>query len=152
LTSALDGCELHAPAALPSGKESPVPIGQEAGWAPEPFWTWCLRKNSQLLPGIEPRSSDRPVRSQSLSRLYVINQHYFEVAEKSRIIFSMEVGGGQTQVQSLLCVQDQIGDLLFSDITTRHDDAGDLDLNLQISKLGSSVFSHGFHFSSRLTS
>jgi hypothetical protein len=32
----------HAPAALyPRGKNPPptVPIGQEAGWAPEPVWT-----------------------------------------------------------------------------------------------------------------
>jgi len=27
-------CQLNAPAALPPGKEPPVPIGQEAGWAP----------------------------------------------------------------------------------------------------------------------
>jgi hypothetical protein len=26
---------LHDPAALPQGKEPPVPIGQDAGWAPE---------------------------------------------------------------------------------------------------------------------
>jgi hypothetical protein len=26
--------QLHAPAALPPGKETLVPIGQEAGWAP----------------------------------------------------------------------------------------------------------------------
>jgi hypothetical protein len=31
--------QLHAPAALPPGKGPLVPIGQEAGWAPEPFWT-----------------------------------------------------------------------------------------------------------------
>jgi hypothetical protein len=34
--------QLHAPAALPPGKEPLVPIGQEAGWAPEPFWMQCL--------------------------------------------------------------------------------------------------------------
>jgi hypothetical protein len=31
--------QLHAPAALPPGKEPLVPFGWEAGWAPEPFWT-----------------------------------------------------------------------------------------------------------------
>jgi hypothetical protein len=42
----------------------PVPIVQEAGWAPGPVWTWA--KN--LAPtGI--RSPDRPARSQSLYRL-----------------------------------------------------------------------------------
>jgi len=29
-------CQLHAPAALPPEKESPVPISQEVGWAPHP--------------------------------------------------------------------------------------------------------------------
>jgi len=31
--------QLHPPAALPPGKDPPVPIGYEAGWAPEQFWT-----------------------------------------------------------------------------------------------------------------
>jgi hypothetical protein len=36
---------LHAPAALPSEKEPPVPIGWEVGWVSEPFWTpWCREK------------------------------------------------------------------------------------------------------------
>jgi hypothetical protein len=33
--------QLHAPAALP-----PVPIGSEAGWAPEPVCTMWRRENS----------------------------------------------------------------------------------------------------------
>jgi hypothetical protein len=40
--------------ALPPGKGPPVPIGQEAGWAPEPVWTQRIEENP--LPGI-----DRPV-------------------------------------------------------------------------------------------
>jgi hypothetical protein len=37
----------HAPAALlPPGKGTPVPIGQEAGWAPEPVWTQRLQEKS----------------------------------------------------------------------------------------------------------
>jgi hypothetical protein len=37
----------HAPAALfPPGKGPPVPIGQEAGWAPEPVWTQRLQEKS----------------------------------------------------------------------------------------------------------
>jgi hypothetical protein len=37
----------HAPAALlPPGKGPPVPIGQEAGWAPEPVWTQRLEEKS----------------------------------------------------------------------------------------------------------
>jgi hypothetical protein len=37
----------HAPAALyPRGKDPPVPIGQEAGWAPEPVWTQRIKEKS----------------------------------------------------------------------------------------------------------
>jgi hypothetical protein len=49
LTSALDGGEWSASRpgrALPPGKGSPVPIGQEAGWAPEPVWTQRLEEKS----------------------------------------------------------------------------------------------------------
>jgi hypothetical protein len=58
LTSALDGGERSASGhgrALAPGKEPPVPIGQEAGWAPEPVWTqrldekpFCLCRGSNL--------------------------------------------------------------------------------------------------------
>jgi len=34
--------QLHASASLPPGKEPFVPIGQEAGWAPDPFWSVTL--------------------------------------------------------------------------------------------------------------
>jgi hypothetical protein len=43
--------------ALPPGKEPPVPIGREAGWAPEPVWTQKLEKKSSASSGVEPRSS-----------------------------------------------------------------------------------------------
>jgi hypothetical protein len=36
----------HVPAALPPGKGPPVPIGQEAGRAPEPVWTTWRREYS----------------------------------------------------------------------------------------------------------
>jgi hypothetical protein len=39
--------QLHALAALLPGKEPMVPTEQEAGWAPEPVWTWCEEKDSQ---------------------------------------------------------------------------------------------------------
>jgi hypothetical protein len=48
-TSALDGVsgQHHDPAALyPPGKGPPVPIVQEAGWAPEPVWTQRLEEKS----------------------------------------------------------------------------------------------------------
>jgi hypothetical protein len=48
-TSALDGGEWSASRpgrALPPGKGPPVPIVQEAGWAPEPVWTQRLEEKS----------------------------------------------------------------------------------------------------------
>jgi hypothetical protein len=47
-TSALDGGEWSASRSgcvLVPGKGPPVPIVQEAGWAPEPVWTQILQKN-----------------------------------------------------------------------------------------------------------
>jgi hypothetical protein len=42
LTSALDGGDWSAscPSRFTPWKELLVRIGQEAGWAPEPVWTW----------------------------------------------------------------------------------------------------------------
>jgi hypothetical protein len=62
MTSALEGGKwsVSCPScALPPGKGPPVPIGQEAGWAPEPVWTLPL-------PGIKTRSPGRPVHRQTL--------------------------------------------------------------------------------------
>jgi hypothetical protein len=36
--------QLHTPVALPLGKESPVSIGQEAEWVPQPVWTRWRRE------------------------------------------------------------------------------------------------------------
>jgi hypothetical protein len=49
LTSALDGGEWSTSRpgrALPRGKDPPVPIAQEAGWATEPVWTQRLEEKS----------------------------------------------------------------------------------------------------------
>jgi hypothetical protein len=54
LTSALDGDEWSASRpgrVLPPGKESPVPIGQEAGWAPQPVWAQRLEEKSSVPVG-----------------------------------------------------------------------------------------------------
>jgi hypothetical protein len=48
-TSALDGGEWSASdpgRALSPGKGPPVPIVQEAGWAPEPVWTQRIEEKS----------------------------------------------------------------------------------------------------------
>jgi hypothetical protein len=41
----------HPGRALPPGKEPPVPIVQEAGWAPEPVWTQRLEEISSSSVG-----------------------------------------------------------------------------------------------------
>ena len=66
MTMALEGVrgQRHAPAALyPPGKD-PVPIVQEAGWAPGPVWTGA----ENLAPTGIP-SPARLARSESLYRL-----------------------------------------------------------------------------------
>jgi hypothetical protein len=45
---------LHASATLTLGKEYPVPIVQEAEWAPELVWMLWRRAKSLVLTGIEP--------------------------------------------------------------------------------------------------
>ena len=64
-TLALDavGGQLHAPAALPP-KKDPVPVVQEAGWAPGPVWT-----GAENLAVIGIRSLDLQALSESLYRL-----------------------------------------------------------------------------------
>jgi hypothetical protein len=47
--------QLHAWAALPLGKEPPIPILYEAWWAPELVWFCVKEKSNSPLPGIEPR-------------------------------------------------------------------------------------------------
>jgi hypothetical protein len=52
------------PRQLSTPGKDPVPIGQEAGYAPGPVWT-----GAENLAPTEIRSRDRPARSQSLYRL-----------------------------------------------------------------------------------
>jgi hypothetical protein len=63
------GGQRQAPAALPPGND-PVPIVQEAGWAPGPAW-----KGAENLAPTGIRSPDRPARSESLYRLRNIQYH-----------------------------------------------------------------------------
>jgi hypothetical protein len=54
MTLALDGVggQRHAPAAFTSGKD-PLPIVQEAGWAPGPVWTGAENSpNRDSIPGL----------------------------------------------------------------------------------------------------
>jgi hypothetical protein len=45
--------------ALPLGKGPPVPIGQEARWAPEPVWTQMI--GEKILCPCRESNPDRPV-------------------------------------------------------------------------------------------
>jgi hypothetical protein len=56
--------QLHGPAALTTGKELPVPIGQEAGWAPEPAWMRWWAEKFPAPTGI--RTADHQARSPAL--------------------------------------------------------------------------------------
>jgi len=47
--------QLHAPAALLSGKELLLAIGKEAGWGPKLFWTrWRTEKFLPLAGIVQP--------------------------------------------------------------------------------------------------
>jgi hypothetical protein len=57
----------HAPAALlPPGKGPPVPIVQEAGWAPEPVWTQRIEEKS-----LDPAGDRTPI-AQPVVRHYTV--------------------------------------------------------------------------------
>jgi hypothetical protein len=58
--------QFHVPAALPPEKNSPVPIGQCAGWASEPGWTTWRGEKILTLSGLELRPLGCQSRSQSL--------------------------------------------------------------------------------------
>jgi hypothetical protein len=48
----------HAPAVLlPPGKGPPLPIVQEAGWAPDPVWTQRIEKKSFAPAPSHPRDN-----------------------------------------------------------------------------------------------
>jgi hypothetical protein len=56
--------QLHAPSALPRGKEPPVLIGQEAGWDPERAWTtWRVEKCYPYRDSNSDPSAVQPVAS-----------------------------------------------------------------------------------------
>jgi hypothetical protein len=58
--------QLQAPAALPPGKEPPVPIGYEVGWTRSAGLDVMEKRKFLILLGLELRPFGRPARSQSL--------------------------------------------------------------------------------------
>jgi hypothetical protein len=50
--------QLHDPAALHPGNYTPIPIGQEAGWAPEPVWTtWREAGSNSDTSAVQPTAN-----------------------------------------------------------------------------------------------
>jgi hypothetical protein len=84
--------QLHVPADLPPGEEPPVPIGQEAGWDPEPVWT--LRRREKVCPYRDSNSDTSAVQP--------VASHYFDWAipnqSQSQIYFTT---GGLPPAKSL---------------------------------------------------
>ena len=92
-----EGSASHPGRSLPSGKE-PVPIVQEARWAPGPVWTGA----ENLAPtGI--RSPDRPARIQSLYRvrypahMKYLYKHYNTGRHRFRIFQFLVVTNNMTK-------------------------------------------------------
>ena len=90
------GGQRHAPAALPPGKD-PVPIVQEAGWAPGPVWT-----GAENLASTGIRSPDRPAAiAQSLYRLSYrgCSQHPILKGHYKRITLLVQYRGTVTRAE-----------------------------------------------------
>jgi hypothetical protein len=81
LTSARDGGVNATPQPLYPRERDPVPIVQEAGWAPGPVWT-----GAEYLASTGTRSPDRPARSESLHRLR------YSGSRSSRKVFLIIIG------------------------------------------------------------
>jgi hypothetical protein len=101
LTSALDGGEwsVSRPGRFTPGKELPVPIDRTLGGLQRQSGHGGEEKNSQPQPGIEPLSSDRPARSQSLYRL-----SYGFIFIRNEIVYSLNnSSGGLLSCDPLQC-------------------------------------------------
>ena len=69
LTSALDGESTPRPGCFTPG-EDPVPLVQEAGWAPGPAWTGL--ENLSPPPGFDPRTVQRVAVPTELTRRHFL--------------------------------------------------------------------------------
>jgi hypothetical protein len=81
--------QLHAPAALPSGKSPRYPLYRRLG-GPHSRSGQHGEVNFLTLPGLEPRPLSRPARSQSLYRLRYPGSHIALRREKINETFSKE--------------------------------------------------------------
>ena len=86
MTTALEGGEGSASRPGRTPGKDPVPIVQEAGWAPEPVWT-----GAENLPSTGIRSPDRPARSQSHRLRYTDKATYTAHNKYKRRTFTPSV-------------------------------------------------------------
>jgi hypothetical protein len=70
------GGQHHALAALSPGKD-PVPIVQEAGWAPEPVWTGAENLDPWTVQSVASRYSDRATQPTLTIRRQCINNNWY---------------------------------------------------------------------------
>jgi hypothetical protein len=84
--------QLHVPAALPQRKSPHYPLHRRLGGSQSRSGYGIEEKNSQLPPGIEPLSSDRPARSQSLYRLSYPGSSGVTVPVKISFLMSLDFG------------------------------------------------------------
>jgi hypothetical protein len=96
--------QLHAPAALSPGKEPLVPIGKEAGWAPELFWTRWWRYKFPA-PGREsnPRTPIVQPVAQSLHRLNLGESIYDAIRKLNARVWVCILDSSDSGQASLAC-------------------------------------------------
>jgi hypothetical protein len=71
--------QLHAPAALPLGKERPVPIGYRAGWGHRAGLGDMEKWTFLTIPGLELQPLCHPARSHSLAPGKIKNCNYSNI-------------------------------------------------------------------------
>jgi hypothetical protein len=83
--------QLHTPVTLPPGKEPLSPIGQEAGWVPELFWTllYHLFSGISLLNYLWPSFVTTIFKNgiQKVGTIYYLLYSAYGTQEKNMVIF-----------------------------------------------------------------
>jgi hypothetical protein len=117
--------QLHALVALPPGKEHLVPIGEEAGWAPELVWATWRKQNLApagiRTPGYQPvtRRSLRSIQEIWGNLLIHLPRFYSAMEGRSHWIFHLATWLGVFRVHSLLSYQSWTKHAVISTILRR---------------------------------
>jgi hypothetical protein len=85
--------QLHAPTTLPPEKELLVPIGQEAGWTPEPSWTRLWEE--KFPPRSGTRTPNYPAHSPALANAGMENSKWRQgtIINKKLMIIKVKIKG-----------------------------------------------------------